>query len=158
MFDGGQWILDDVLDVQIGPYLVQVRAKVVELGVGQHDELHARGGLVVVQLVFAGAVGEEGVVLAAQLLHHVAEREDQAEDQLLVVGVLGALGGGLVAMGGVEGGGGRGRAWLLGGGGGGALGSPAARVDALGWSSVSVWSMATGGCGWWADSLWRSKM
>ena len=133
MLDGRQRVLNHVLDVQIRPYLMQVRAQIIQLRVGEHDELHARRGLVVVQLVLAGAVAEEGVVGAAELLHHVAQREDQAEDELLVVLVLGALGLGQgVAIGGYATGGlgarrlGRGRRRRCGGG-------PAAGVDALGW-------------------------
>lgn len=80
-----QGVLDDILDIQVRPDLVQVLAQIGHLGVGQHDELHARRRLVVVQLVFSRAVGQEGVVGAAQLGHHVAQREDQTEDQFLVV-------------------------------------------------------------------------
>jgi hypothetical protein len=82
---GRQRILDDKLDIEVRPYLMEVRSQVVLLGVGEHDKLHARGRLVVVQLVFAGAVGQKGVVFAPELLHHGAQREDQAVDQLLVV-------------------------------------------------------------------------
>jgi hypothetical protein len=82
---GRQRILDNKLDIEVRPYLMEVRSKVVLLGVGEHDKLHARGRLVVVQLVFAGAVGQKGVVFAPELLHHGAQREDQAVDQLLVV-------------------------------------------------------------------------
>ncbi len=38
------------------------------------------------QLVLGGAEGDEGVVVAAELAHHVAQAEDGAEDQLGVVG------------------------------------------------------------------------
>lgn len=53
--------------------------------VGQQDEAQVRGRLVVVQTVLAGAVADEGVVVAAELAHHVAQAEDGAEDELRVV-------------------------------------------------------------------------
>ena len=80
VLSGSERVLDDIFDIQVCPDLVQVGTHIVLLSVGEHDELHARGRLVVVQFVFAGAVGEEGVVLASQLLDHVAQREDQPED------------------------------------------------------------------------------
>lgn len=55
-------------------------------GISQHDKAQVRGRLVVVHAVLAGAVADEGVVLAAQLAHDVAQREDGAEDELGVVG------------------------------------------------------------------------
>jgi len=58
--------------------------------VGQHDEPQIARRLVVVQFVLPRAVADEGVVVAAQLAHHVAQREDGAEDQLGVVPGLGA--------------------------------------------------------------------
>jgi hypothetical protein len=79
-------ILDHVLDVQIRPYLVEILSQVDHLGVGEHNELHTRGRLVVMELVFAGAVGEEGVVFAAEFRDQVAQGEDKTEDQLLIVG------------------------------------------------------------------------
>ena len=82
-----QRILHHILDVQIGPDLMQVLAEIDHLCVGEHDKLHARGRLVVVQLVLAGAVGEEGVVGAAELGDEVAQGEDETEDELLVVAV-----------------------------------------------------------------------
>lgn len=54
-------------------------------GLGQKGEAQVGGGLVVVELVVGGAVGEEGVVVAAELAHHIAQREHGAEDQLRVV-------------------------------------------------------------------------
>lgn len=80
-------VLDHILDIQIRPDLVQMRPQVDDLRIGQHDKLHARGRLVVVQLVLAGAVGEESVIVAAELGDEVAQGEDEAEDKLLVVGV-----------------------------------------------------------------------
>lgn len=136
MLHGRQGILDDILNIQIRPYLMQVGPQIIQLRVCEHDELHAGGSLVVVQLVVAGAVREEGVVLAAELGDHVAQGEDEAEDELLVVGGAGAGGGcgggGWVGRRGEGGRGGAG-AWGLGGG---CSGRPAARVDALGWGGV----------------------
>lgn len=57
-------------------------------GLGQQGEAQVRGRLVVVQLVVGGAEGDEGVVVAAQLAHHVAQAEDGAEDELGVVAAL----------------------------------------------------------------------
>ena len=54
--------------------------------VGQQHEAEVAGRLVEVQLVLRGAVADEGVVVAAELARHVAQREDGAEDQLGVVG------------------------------------------------------------------------
>lgn len=67
-------------------------------GLGQQGEAQARGRLVVVQLVLGGAVGDEGVVVAAELAHHVAQAEDGAEDELGVVAapIAPRLGGRLV--------------------------------------------------------------
>lgn len=42
-------------------------------GLGQKGEAQVGGGLVVVELVVGGAVGEEGVVVAAELAHHIAQ-------------------------------------------------------------------------------------
>jgi len=53
--------------------------------VGEHHEPQAACRLVVVELVLPRAVADEGVVVAAQLAHHAAEREDGAEDELRVV-------------------------------------------------------------------------
>lgn len=91
VLDGGQRVLDDIFNVEVGPDLMQVLAQVDHLGVGEHDEFHTRRRLVVVELVFAGAVREEGIVGAAELGDKVAEREDEAKDELLVVRVRHAL-------------------------------------------------------------------
>lgn len=53
--------------------------------VRQHDKPQVARRLVVVQLVLGGPVGNKRVVLAAQLAHHVAQREHGAENQLGVV-------------------------------------------------------------------------
>lgn len=63
--------------------------------VRHHDEAQVRGRLVVVQLVLAGAVRDEGVVVAAELADHVAEGEDGTEDQLRIVGGAAGVGGGV---------------------------------------------------------------
>jgi len=85
------------------------------------------------QLVLAGAIGEERVVGATQLGNEVTEGEDEAKDELLVVGMRHAFADGshhvaIACDGGARrrasGGFGRGRGW--------AGGRPAARVDALG--------------------------
>jgi hypothetical protein len=60
-------VLDHVFDVEIRPDLVEILPQVDDLGVGEHDKLHACGGFVIVKLVFAGAVGEKGVIVAAEL-------------------------------------------------------------------------------------------
>lgn len=67
-------------------------------GLGQQGEAQVRGRLVVVHLVLGGAEGDEGVVVAAELAHHVPQAEDGAEDELGVVGALipPRLGGGLL--------------------------------------------------------------
>ena len=100
MFHWGQWVLNHILDVQVYPYLVKGYSKIVLLRICEHDKLHSRRSLVVVELVFASPVGEEAVksqswlamgmrgqlqlvcapiVLSSQLLHHIPEREYQAE-------------------------------------------------------------------------------
>jgi hypothetical protein len=84
---GGQRVLDDILDIQVCPDLVEILPQIDDLCVCEHDKLHARRCLVVVQLVFASAVGEEGVVVAAELGDHVAQGEDEAKHELLVVGL-----------------------------------------------------------------------
>jgi len=38
-----------------------------------------------VEFVFAGAVAEERVIFSAEFLRHVAEGEDQAEDELRII-------------------------------------------------------------------------
>ncbi len=86
--------------------------------VGQHDQAQAARGLVEVQLVLGGAVRDEGVVVAAQLAHHVAQGEDGSEDELGIVGGGGA--GGCCCCRGV-------------GRGGGARGQPGFGVDAFRW-------------------------
>lgn len=55
-------------------------------GIGEHDEAEVGRGLVVVELVGGGAVGDEGVVFPAELTGHVSEGEDRAEDEFRVVG------------------------------------------------------------------------
>lgn len=87
MFRRGQWVLHNILDIEICPDLMEVLAQIDDLCIREHDKLHARGGLVVMQFVFAGAVGEKGVVCAAELGDEVAQREDEAKDELLVVAV-----------------------------------------------------------------------
>lgn len=57
-------------------------------GLGEHGEAQVGRGLVVVQLVVGGAEGDEGVVVAAELAHHVPQAEHGAEDQLRVILVL----------------------------------------------------------------------
>jgi hypothetical protein len=84
---GGKRVLDDVLDVQVCPDLVEVLPQVDDLCVCEHDKLHACRRLVVVQFVFAGTIREEGVVVAAELGDHVAQGEDEAKHELLIVGL-----------------------------------------------------------------------
>ncbi len=59
--------------------------------VGEEHEAQVRGGLIEVELVVCGTVGDEGIVVAAQLANHVAEGEDCAEDELGVIGTCGRL-------------------------------------------------------------------
>lgn len=141
MLRGRERVLDHILDIQVGPDLVQVLAQVDNADVGEHDKLHARGGFVVMELVFAGAVGEKGVVGAAELGDEITQREDEAEDKLLVIVVGkrlagGGAGGAVVGAGGGagarQGWGGRGASGGFGAGGGRGRG-PTARVDAFGW-------------------------
>ena len=61
MFHWGQWVLNYILDVQVYPYLVKGYSKIVLLRICEHDKLHSRRSLVVVELVFASPVGEEAV-------------------------------------------------------------------------------------------------
>jgi hypothetical protein len=82
-----KWVLDYIFDVEVCPDLMEVRPQVVHLCVGEHDKLHACGCLVVMELVFASAVGEKGVVVAAELGDQVAQGEDETKDELLVVRV-----------------------------------------------------------------------
>lgn len=57
MLGRSEGIADDVFNVEIGPDLVQDNTQIIaRLGVGQDDELHARGRFIVVQLVFAGPI------------------------------------------------------------------------------------------------------
>lgn len=74
-----------VFDPEVDVDLVQDVAHAHGGGVGQQDEAQVGRGLVVVHAVLAGAVGDEGVVLAAKLADHVAQAEDGAEDELGVV-------------------------------------------------------------------------
>lgn len=96
------------------------------------------------QLVLAGAVGDELVVRAAEAAHHVAEGEDDAEDEL------GVVGGGARGVA-------RRRGRGVGGCGGCGRGCPALLVDAFGWVGCvsEVWDE---GGGWGGGLLWRSKM
>lgn len=94
-------------------------------GIRQHDKPQVGGCLVVVHAVLAGAVADEGIILAAELAHDVAQTEDGAKDELGIVGGAGDLfGGGAVG----------GRRWFAGHGGrrGGLRGwEPVLGVDAL---------------------------
>lgn len=86
MLNWAEWVADHVFDVQVRPDLMQHHAQIVaRLRICEHDELHAGWCLIVVQLVFARAVGYEFVVFTAQLADHVAEREDDTEYQLGVI-------------------------------------------------------------------------
>lgn len=67
--------------------------------IGQEDEAQVGGRLVVVKLVVCGAEADEGVVIAAELAHHVAEGEDGTEDELGIVGGRGEVGRGAVVGG-----------------------------------------------------------
>ena len=51
----------------------------------QHDKLDTRRRLVVMQLILARPIRDEGVVLPPELAHHVPQREDRAEDEFGVV-------------------------------------------------------------------------
>ena len=107
MLHGSKRVPHDILNVQIDPYLVQDDAQVGRADVGQHDELHACGRLVVMQLVFAGAIGYESekggipvsarrlefvyhassslIIFASKPPHHVPQREDDTEEELGIV-------------------------------------------------------------------------
>jgi hypothetical protein len=54
-----QRVLDHKLDVDVDVYLLQRQPHGSRLGVCEHDELDVGRGLVVVQLVLRGAVGQE---------------------------------------------------------------------------------------------------
>jgi hypothetical protein len=75
-----------VLNPQVDVDLVQDIAHAKSAGLGQQGETQVGRGLVVVQLVLGGAVGDEGVVVTAELAGHVPQTEDGAEDELGVVG------------------------------------------------------------------------
>lgn len=109
---------------------MQVRAEIVLFCVREHDELHAGSSLVVMELVFAGAVGQEGSVVPSEFLDHVPEREDETEDQLLVIGVRIGLAHSGLAIAGYAGPRLRARGLATGGGG---PGSPSSAVDAFSW-------------------------
>lgn len=64
--------------------------------VRQQDEPQVCRRLVEVQLVVGRAVAYEGIVVTAELAHHVAQGEDGAEDELCVVRGIGASGIGVV--------------------------------------------------------------
>lgn len=53
--------------------------------VGEQHKAQVRRRLVKVQLVLGGPVRDEGVVVPAELTHHVAQREDGSKDELGVV-------------------------------------------------------------------------
>lgn len=59
MFDWCDWVFNHKLDVEFRPYLVQDYPKIVRFGIGKHDKLEPGGGLVVVELVFSGAVRQK---------------------------------------------------------------------------------------------------
>lgn len=65
-----------------------------------HDKPQIRWCLVVVELVLARPVGDEGVVVAAELTDHVAKGEDGSEDEF---GVIAGGGGARRGTGGVRG-------------------------------------------------------
>jgi hypothetical protein len=99
MLSGCKGILDHILNVEIRPDLVEVLSQVDDFCVGKHDELHAGGRFVVMKLVLAGAIGEKGIVIAAELGDQVAQGEDEPEDELLVVRLReGLADGGSVAI------------------------------------------------------------
>lgn len=52
----------------------------------QHHKAQVSRRLVKVQLVLSRAVADKGVVVAAELARHVAQRKDGAKDELCVVG------------------------------------------------------------------------
>lgn len=98
------------------------------------------------EFVFAGAVGEKGIVGATELGDKIAQREDEAEDELLVIvvgeGLTGDGGGRGVAgargsVGAGESGRGRGVSGGFGAGGGRGC-DPTARVDTFGMAIEDV--------------------
>jgi hypothetical protein len=98
-----------VLDIEVDINLLEGYPHTGSLGVGEHDKLDVRGGLIVMQLVLAGPVGNEAgssrnllahshgrqirggllrcapVLLPSQLAHHVPQREHRSEDELRIV-------------------------------------------------------------------------
>ena len=136
MLHGSQRAFDDIFHIESRPDLVKDGSHVAHPGVGQQDEFQLGRRLEVMQLVLAGAVREELVVLPAQLTHHASEGEDGAEDEFGIVfrfqcsprggrhvsSIAGRCGGGVV--------------------------SPALAVDALGWrQSVMARGVQLGGIG-----------
>jgi hypothetical protein len=81
-----------IFDPEVDVYLVQDVAHAHGRRVGEEHEAQVGRGLVVVHAVLPRAVGDEGVVVAAQLADHVAQAKDGAEDELGVVLGPGALG------------------------------------------------------------------
>lgn len=53
--------------------------------VGEEDKAQVRRRLIVVQAVLPRAERDEGVILAAELAHNVAQGKDGAKDELGVV-------------------------------------------------------------------------
>ena len=84
-----------IFDPEVDVYLMEHIAHAQGGRVGQHDEPQVACCLVKVQLVLSRAVADECVVFTAELAHHVAEREDGAEDQLgIVAGLVARAGAG----------------------------------------------------------------
>lgn len=140
MLDGRQRILHHILDIQIRPNLMQIRPQIILLGICEHHKFHPRRGLVIVKFVFAGSIGQESIVFAAEFLYHVAEGEDEAEDEFLVVGVGHGFAGGRGGGDGVRGhaGVGLGACGGFGGGAGYRADWPALAVDAFGMAVEDV--------------------
>lgn len=65
MLDRGKWILYDILDIQVGPYLVEMQPEVWYFSVREHHELQLRRSFVVVKLVFSRPIGYEAEVESA---------------------------------------------------------------------------------------------
>lgn len=67
----------------------------VRLRIRQQHKAQIGRRLVVVKLVLAGAIANEGVVIAAELASHVAQGEHGSEDEFGVVGGCTGAGAGL---------------------------------------------------------------
>lgn len=80
MFDRRQRRFDHIFHIQGSPNLMQDGSHIPDASIRQHDEFELSRSFEIVQFVLSCAIGEELVVLPAELTHHASEREDCAEN------------------------------------------------------------------------------